>query len=115
MGQQRRAGQWHPLLAKLIQFAATNPKLATKLVEDHPEALTLRTGLGETALHYLAVEDYDEAVQLLIDLGAEVNVVNKFGHSPLAEATLIKNQRTIEVLRSAGARNDQMNIDLDCE
>lgn len=103
MGQQRRKGDWHPLLVKLMRFAIANPKLARKLVKDHPESLMLRTGIGETALHYLAVENYAEAVGLLIELGAEVNVTNEFGNSALQEAIQVEAAETIEVLRRAGA------------
>ncbi len=103
MKQQRRRGQWHPLLVKLMEFAVRNPKLARKLVKDSPAVLNMRTGIGETALHYLAVEDYAEAVQLLIDLGADVNVKNEFGASALEEATLVGADETAEVLRRAGA------------
>jgi ankyrin repeat protein len=103
MRQQRRKGRWHPLLVKLMQFAVSNPKLARKLVRDHPDVLNLRTNLGETALHYLAVENYADAVQLLIDLGAAVNVTNKYGASPLEEATLVGAKETVQALRRAGA------------
>src|SRR4051812_36334747 len=105
MSQQRRKGSWHPLLVKLVQFAVGNPKLARKLVKDHPEVLDLRTGLGETALHYLAVENYAGAVQLLIDLGAAVNVTNTFGASALEEAMQVNAAATVDVLRRAGAVN----------
>src|SRR3954470_25039144 len=90
MRRQGRKGTWHPLLVKLMQLAVGNPKLARKLVKDHPEVLNLRTGLGETALHYLAVENYADAVELLIDLGADVNVKNEFGKSALQEAIQVK-------------------------
>ena len=86
-----------------MQFAVTKSKLARKLVKDHPEVLDLRTGIGETALHYLAVEDYADAVQLLIDLGADVNVTNEFGDSALEEAMQVNAKETVEVLRRAGA------------
>ncbi len=102
--QRARPGQWHPLLVKLMEFAVHNPKLARKLVKDHPEALRLRSpGMGETALHYLAVENYAEAVQLLIDLGADVRVGNRFGASALYEATQVRAHETVAVLRRAGA------------
>jgi len=101
--QQLRKGRWHPLLVKLMKFAVAHPKLARKLVADHPESLNLRTGLGETALHYLAVENYADAVQLLIDLGADVNVRNNFGKSPLQEAIQVGAAQTVEMLRRAGA------------
>jgi ankyrin repeat protein len=103
MRQQRRKGDWHPLLTKLVQFACGIPKLARKLVKDHPEVLGLRNRLGETALHYLAVENYADAVQLLIDLGADANVRNTFDASALEEAIHVEAQETVEVLRRAGA------------
>ena len=103
MRQQRRKGTWHPLLVKLVQFAVRHPKLARKLVKDHPEVLELRNGIGETALHYLAVENYAEAVQLLIELGADVNVMNDFGATALEEAIVVEAKETVEVLRRAGA------------
>ena len=63
----------------------------------------MRTGIGETALHYLAVENYAEAVQLLIDLGASVRVGNDFGASALSEAIKVGATETVAVLRRAGA------------
>lgn len=104
MKEQRRKNDWHPLLVKLIQFAMSKPNLARKLVRDHPEVLALRTGLGETALHWLAVENLADAVTLLIDLGADVNVTNKFGDSALAEAMQVEAHATVDVLRRAGAK-----------
>lgn len=101
--RQRRNRKRHPLLVKLMQFAVRNPKLARKLVKDHPEALTLRNGIGETALHYLAVENYADAVQLLIDLGADANVGNDFGATALQEALQVGANEAAEVLRRAGA------------
>jgi ankyrin repeat protein len=44
-----------------------------------------------------------EAVELLIELGADVNVTNKFGASALAEAIQVEAAETVEVLRRAGA------------
>lgn len=86
-----------------MQFALSNPKLARKLVKDHPGVLNLRTGIGETALHHLAVENCADAVQLLIDLGADANVKNEFGKSALEEAMQVGAKDTVEVLRRAGA------------
>ena len=95
--------KWHPLYVKLMEFAISKPKLAKKLVAEHPEVLTLRNSIGETALHYLAVENYAEAVQLLIELGASVRTGNDFGRSALAEAIQVGAAETVAVLRRAGA------------
>src|SRR4051794_11271378 len=101
--RQRRKGRWHPLLVKLIRFAVNNPKLARKLIADRPAVLDLRTGLGETALHYLAIENQFAAVEMLIGLGADVNSRNHFARSALGEAMEVGAIRTVEVLRRAGA------------
>jgi ankyrin repeat protein len=66
--------QWDPLLVELMKAAVHDPGRARHLIESHTHVLDLRTGLGETALHYLAIENYADAVQLLIDFGARVNV-----------------------------------------
>jgi hypothetical protein len=94
---------WDPLLVELLKAAVVDPARARQIVVQDPRVLDFRTGLGETALHYLAVENYAAAVELLIELGASVHVVNKFGSSPLAEAQLVGATETVEVLERAGA------------
>ena len=95
--------KWPPLLVEFIKAAVNDLPKARALFRDHPEVLELRTGIGETALHYLSVENYAAAVQLLIDLGASVNVTNDFGASPLQEAVRVDAFEAAKVLRSAGA------------
>jgi ankyrin repeat protein len=97
--------QWDPLLVELVRAAVFDPKRARQLVADHPGVLDLRTGLGETAFHYLAIENYAAAVQLLIDLSAQVNVTNDFGASALEEAELAGAADAAATLRRAGARS----------
>jgi ankyrin repeat protein len=92
-----------PLLYEFMEAAVHDPERARRLVRSDPHVLNLRTGLGETALHYLAVENHADAVQLLIDFGADVNVVNDFGASPLHEASQVKATATVLVLKNAGA------------
>jgi ankyrin repeat protein len=99
---------WDPLLVELVKAAVFDPPRARQLVADHPNALDLRTRLGETALHYLAIENYVDAVQLLIDLGAQVNVTNEFGASALEEAELAGAADAAATLRRAGARPSAM-------
>ena len=86
-----------------MKAAIHDPERARLLVKTNPQALKLRTGIGETALHYLAVENYADAVQFLIDLGADVNVVNDFGNTALQEASQVKAKETVVVLERAGA------------
>jgi ankyrin repeat protein len=102
-GLGRLMAPWDPLLVELITAAVRESERARRLVERQPLVLDLRTGLGETALHYLAVENYADAVQLLIDLGAAANVTNEFGHTALEEAELAGAREAAAVLRRAGA------------
>ena len=59
---------------------------ARALLRREPGLISARTGLGETPLHYLAVENQLEAVKLLYALGADIDTLNEFGNSALAEA-----------------------------
>jgi ankyrin repeat protein len=93
-----------PRLTQLMKAAVWDHDLARKLVKEDPSILKLRNSLGETALHYLAVEDYGAAVQLLIDLGASVNVTNDFGATPYQETQYSHAKKAREVLRRAGAK-----------
>lgn len=94
---------WDPRLTALVDAAVEDPALAKQLVEADPTILVLRTGLGETALHFLAVENYASGVQVLIDLGADVNVTNQFGATPVEEARMSGANEAVEVLLRAGA------------
>lgn len=98
-----RGSTWPPLLVELMRYALTDPARASELVRKHPEVLDLRTGLGEAALHYFAVENQAEAMKVLIHLGAKVDVNNDFGDSALQEALQVNATAAVEVLRRAGA------------
>jgi ankyrin repeat protein len=95
---------WDPLLAELMRCCVYDPQAARDLVKKHPDVLEMRTGLGETALQFLAIENCASAVQLLIDLGARVNVTNRFGESALYEARSVGAREAVEALLGAGAR-----------
>jgi ankyrin repeat protein len=59
---------------------------ASALVEADRTLLDVRSGIGETPLHWLVVEDVIPAVTELIRLGAEVDCTNEFGATALMEA-----------------------------
>jgi ankyrin repeat protein len=60
---------------------------------------------GFTPLHFAAQEYQIEAARLLLDAGADVNSINKYGNSPLFVAVFNSNGRgeLISLLRSHGA------------
>lgn len=53
-------------------------RVSRMLAEDQA-LLTIRSGIGETPLHYLAVENHLEAVKLLYEKGASIDAKNEFG------------------------------------
>ena len=55
------------------------------MLRDIPALLHLTSGIGETALHYLAVENDLEGVQWLWSKGSDLNTRNAFGTPALFE------------------------------
>ena len=62
-----------------------------------------RTGIGETMLHWYAIEGDPDVLQQLVDLGFEVNVQNEFGKTPIMESALIGRWDNARVLLDNGA------------
>ncbi|MEZ6195382.1 MAG: ankyrin repeat domain-containing protein [Planctomycetota bacterium] len=62
-----------------------------------------RTGLGETMLHWYAIEGEPEVLRRLVALGFAVDVTNTFGRTPIMECAQIGRWDCAEVLREAGA------------
>lgn len=58
---------------------------AEKLLKETPSLLYMTNGLGETALHFLAVEDDQKGVAWLHAKGSDINTRNKFGTPVLFE------------------------------
>jgi len=62
-----------------------------------------RTSIGETMLHWYAIEGSPEVLHELIKLGFEVDVQNEFGKTPIMESALIGRWDNARVLREHGA------------
>lgn len=88
----------------LIKAAFESLELMEELLKTNPALLEARTGLHETPLHYLAVEDHLQAVRRLINAGAAVNTLNSCGATPLSEAASLGYTDMVESLLSAGAQ-----------
>ena len=89
---------------RLLRVAFESPDLMRGLLRQSPELLEARTSLGETALHYLAVENQLRAVKLLAEAGAQVNTLSSVGGTPLSEAASLGYVELVEYLLSQGAR-----------
>ncbi len=73
------------------------------LLSVEPRLINERTGLGETPLHYLVVENQLDAVRLLIARGAVVNTVNGCGSTPLSDAASLGYDEMVGLLLDHGA------------
>jgi ankyrin repeat protein len=63
---------------------------------------------GRTLLHVAAAQpDNGEFVQILLEAGAKVDSANKFGNTPLHEASSYGYGNTVQILLEAGADVDQ--------
>jgi ankyrin repeat protein len=89
---------------RLIAAAFDSPEATLALLRSAPHLLGARTGLGETPLHYLAVENHLRAVALLVEAGAEVNTLNSCRGTPLSEAASLGYDELVAYLLSHGAR-----------
>lgn len=80
----------------LIEAAkAGNLTAAKTVLENHPELANAKDDTGATALHYAAFGGQRELVELLVKLGADINVRDdRFGATPTGWA--------IEYLRELG-------------
>jgi hypothetical protein len=100
-------------------IAVHDPELIQTLVEENPDALSRRLSRfenGQTALHYvIAPPDglvgggfrtgaHYAILDLLIELGADLEVEDDKGRTPLAVAMLLGDEEAMRRLKAAGAR-----------
>jgi hypothetical protein len=63
---------------------------AHKMLDDDRALLTLRNGIGETVLHYLAVENDSVGIAWLHNKGGDLNTKNAFGRPVPFEVVPLK-------------------------
>ena len=78
-------------------------QVAAAMLADDPRIIHLRNGIGETTLHFLAVENCLPEVAWLIEHGAEVDTQNHFRQTPLMEAASLGLLDMCKLLISGGA------------
>lgn len=88
---------------QLINAVVKNKTLAEQLILKNPASVDVRNGIGETVLHYLAVENQIEDVAWLIEHGSPINTVNDFGDTPLSESASLGYYDLCEFLLNEGA------------
>ncbi|MCE5231532.1 ankyrin repeat domain-containing protein [bacterium] len=67
------------------------------------ETLRVRNSVGETLLHFFAVERNIAAVKLLLDKGAEIDPIDTGHRTPLMEAAMLGHSDIVQLLLQYGA------------
>ena len=93
----------NPLFGQLADAAVLNRPAAEQLLREHPELIHATNRLGETALHFLAVENYGDGVVFLARHGAPLNARNHFERTPLMEAAMVGATEAVRQLLACGA------------
>lgn len=89
---------------RLIAAFLESVDAGLRLLKAEPDLIRARDGLGETPLHYLAVENDLASVRALVEHGAQVNTLNECGGTPLSEAASLGYVELVKYLLSVGAK-----------
>lgn len=82
---------------QLLEDGETIPEDLLKTIKSN------KNDLGETILHWYAIEGERKIVEKIIKLGFDVNTQNEFGNTPLMECALIGRWEIVELLLEYGA------------
>lgn len=96
--------QRDPTFYEIRHLLLNEPAAGLSRIRLDRKLLDVRSGLGETLLHWMAVENQLLLVQALIDLGAVVDPVNHFGSTPLLEAAQLGHTEMCLLLLARGAQ-----------
>jgi hypothetical protein len=94
-------------------IAAGNLNVIRTLVEQHPEALDRRLSSvyhGQTALHFAITRGRLDILDLLIELGADLDATDQHGQTALEFAKLRGDRAAAERLLAAGAREPKQPL-----
>ena len=92
---------------RFVEACVNDQPAARRMLAAKPALLESRGRLGETALHWLAVESHAEgheaAVEFLLQCGADPHAKNDFGDPVLTDACSVGTLGVVELLLRAGA------------
>jgi ankyrin repeat protein len=90
-------------LMALIDAAVDDQPAALEMLKAKPDLIRRRNRLEETALHFLAVENFPKGVAFLCHHGAEVDSVDFSKATPLLHAAALGYEEVVRVLLAHGA------------
>ncbi len=104
--------KWYELRELLLK---NNYEGALNLLKTLPDLVNARNSIGETVLHYLAVENEIDNVAWLYNQGAKLDVKNKFGIPVIFEVAQLGYKGLLKWFYENGADfkttdNDGLNI-----
>lgn len=76
---------------KLLNTVLENLDSSEKLLKEEPDLINEINSIGETAFHYLVVENKLSEVKWLYNKGSKIKTTNEFGNTPLSEAASLGN------------------------
>jgi hypothetical protein len=76
---------------------------AERLIAENPDLLDQTNGIGDTILHFLAVENDIEGVAWLYSCGASLNTKNRFGTPMVFEVAMLGHKDLLIWLAQHGA------------
>lgn len=89
---------------KLLQAAALGKKLTMEaILQKRPRFVHFRDYDRRTAMHVAASEGHLETCKYLVEKGARINRSDRWGGSPLDDASRHRHKEVIQYLRSLGA------------
>lgn len=91
------------LLAELIDCSVGDRPRARALLTQHPELRDARYLHDETALHFLAIEGFVDAVEFLAGEGFDLEATNEFGDTALVDVVMMGNEAAVTALLRLGA------------
>ena len=90
-------------LLELIDASVQDQAKALNLLKAEPDLIARRNRLNETALHFLAIEDYPTGVEFLCRCGADVNAIDFSEATPLLHAAALGCEEVVRILLAHGA------------
>jgi ankyrin repeat protein len=101
--------QRDPRFYQLRNAVRADLEEAARIVAADPSIVQAKNSLGETALHYLVVENDFEAVEWLRLRGSDIDPTNINGNTPLDEAAVLGYLEMCQYLVSHGANPRHIN------
>src|SRR5687768_14260959 len=106
------------LIGEFVDAVVQDSDRAKHLLSIHPQLINARWIHDETVLHFLALEGYIDGVRFLAEWGADVNIENEFGDTPLIDVAVLGNVEVAQILLNHGANpntySETRHNPLDC-